>query len=41
MDTRPHASLGTASRMTLLTGDREILDRDMPCSVEDLRGDRA
>jgi len=27
--------------LTLLTGDPEILDRDVPCVVEDLRGDRA
>jgi hypothetical protein len=25
---------------TLLTGDPEILDRDMPCPVEDLRDPR-
>jgi uncharacterized protein with PIN domain len=29
-----------ARRLTLLTGDPEILDRDMPCLVEDLRGNR-
>jgi predicted nucleic acid-binding protein len=27
-----------AHNLTLLTGDPEILDRDMPCAVEDLRG---
>jgi len=26
-----------ARKLTLLTGDPEILDRDMPCAVEDLR----
>jgi uncharacterized protein with PIN domain len=26
-----------ARNLTLLTGDPEILDRDLPCSVEDLR----
>jgi uncharacterized protein with PIN domain len=30
-----------ARSLTLLTGDPEILDREMPCSVEDLRGSRA
>ncbi len=30
-----------ARNLTLLTGNPEILDRDMPCSVEDLRGSRA
>lgn len=29
-----------ARNLTLLTGDPEILDRDMPCTVEDLRGSR-
>jgi len=28
-------------KMTLLTGDPEILDRDVPCSVEDLRDSEA
>lgn len=27
-----------ARNLTLLTGDPEILDRDLPCPVEDLRG---
>jgi uncharacterized protein with PIN domain len=27
-----------ARNLTLLTGDPEILDRNVPCSVEDLRG---
>ena len=27
-----------ARNLTLLTGDPEILDRDQPCPVEDLRG---
>jgi len=26
-----------ARNLTLLTGDPEILDRDVPCTVEDLR----
>jgi len=30
-----------ARNLTLLTGDPEILDRDVPCVVEDLRGNRA
>ncbi len=30
-----------ARNLTLLTGDPEILDRDMPCPVEDLRSNRA
>jgi uncharacterized protein with PIN domain len=29
-----------ARNLTLLTGDPEILDRDTPCAVEDLRGSR-
>lgn len=29
-----------ARNSTLLTGDPEILDRDVPCPVEDLRGSR-
>jgi uncharacterized protein with PIN domain len=30
-----------ARSLTLLTGDPEILERDMPCPVEDLRDSRA
>lgn len=30
-----------ARNLTLLTGDPEILDRHMPCAVEDLRSERA
>lgn len=30
-----------ARSLTLLTGDPEILERDMPCPVEDLRDGRA
>lgn len=29
-----------ARNLTLLTGDPEILDRNIPCAVEDLRGGR-
>ena len=29
-----------ARNLTLLTGDPEILDRDLPCPVEDLRGNQ-
>jgi hypothetical protein len=27
-----------ARRLTLLTGDPEILNREVPCPIEDLRG---
>lgn len=30
----------SAHSLTLLTGDPEILDRDIPCAVEDLRASR-